>query len=111
MIEINGLISDDNHHQVAHLLLLLLCSTFCFTLHCSTMSQKSFSLSNYADLLHDNEKEYGSIRGAKRDKLLNDLIKSIVTDPLYNFEGSREELKQVSLGFPCWNPMISYTWT
>ena len=63
------------------------------------MPQKGFSLANFQDILVDHQKEYSSVRGAKREKLLDGIIESITSDPLYNFKGSTDDLKKVSLGF------------
>ena len=65
------------------------------------MPPKPFSLATFVDLLLGYEKGYHASKGDKHAKILDDLIGEITSHPKYNFEGTKEELKQVNLQFSC----------
>lgn len=63
------------------------------------MASKSFSLADYGDILRLHEKAFRDFKGAERTKLLGVIMDKIREDEDCRFEGSEEELKDVSLKF------------
>ena len=74
------------------------------------MASKSFSLSNYKDILEEYREEYRETKGAKHEEVVAKILEKITNDKRYKFKQPEKDLRMVSWESYQWVLVALLTW-